>query len=279
MIKISADSTCDLSPQILQALDISIIPLDIIVGEQAFQDGVNITPADIFRYVDQEGIPCKTAAVNTHTYIQRFEEFLTQYDAVIHICISSEFSACYQNALQAAGNFQNVYVVDSRNLSTGSGHIVYDAALMAKQGLEPAEICRTLENTVPKVEASFVIDRLDYLQKGGRCSALTALSAKLLRIKPCIQVTGGIMTVGKKYRGSFDKCLRHYIKDRLQDRDDIDTSRIFVTHSICAEETVRQAIDAVRKYADFDEIIDTDAGCTVSSHCGPGTLGILFKRK
>jgi len=279
MIKISADSTCDLSSGILEARGISLIPLGVIVEEQTFHDGVDITPADVFRYVEEEGKICKTAAVNTHEYVQRFEKYLSEYEAVIHICISAEFSACYQNALAAAENFKNVYIVDSRNLSTGSGQLVYDASLMAEEGKDPAEICRSLEQTIPKVEASFVIDRLDYLRRGGRCSAVAAYGAKILRLKPCIEVINGEMTVGKKYRGSFERCLGRYIKDRLFGRKDLDLSRIFITHAACSDQIVEQVIQAVRKYADFDEILVTNAGCTVSSHCGPNTLGILFKHK
>jgi DegV family protein with EDD domain len=279
MIKITADSTCDLPPEIIQSMDITIIPLHILVGELTFEDGVNITPADIFNYVEHEGKICKTAAVNAYEYKHIFEELSTNYEAIIHINISSDFSSCYQNALLAARGLPNVYVVDSRNLSTGSGHLVYDAALMAKNGVEPEEIYRRLTELTPQIEASFVIDCLDYLSRGGRCSTLNAQGAKLLKIKPCIEVIDGRMTVGKKYRGSLGLCLQKYIKDRLCDRKDIDYSRVFVTHSMCPEETVQMVKETIDRYAAFDEVIETRAGCTVSSHCGPNTLGILFKRK
>lgn len=278
MIKITADSTCDLSEEILKTMNITLIPLHIVAGDQVFLDGVDITPQDIFRMVEQEDKFCKTAAVNVYQYVSVFKELAAQFEAVIHICISSDFSTCYQNACLAASEFDNVYVVDSRNLSTGSGHIVYDAAVMAQQGKDPAEICRTLEMTASKVEASFVIDRLDYLHKGGRCSGLEATGARILNIKPCIEVVNGKMKVGKKYRGSFDHCLENYVKDRLSERTDIDYSRLFITHPACAENTVAKVKELVNQYADFEEIIETRAGCTVSSHCGPNTLGILFKR-
>ncbi|NLM89383.1 MAG: DegV family protein [Syntrophomonadaceae bacterium] len=279
MVKITADSTCDLSENIIKAMNITLIPLHIIAGEQVFRDGVDITPPDIFRLVEQEEQFCKTSAVNVYQYVSVFQELSPQYEAIIHICIGSEFSTCYQNACLAAGQFNNVYVIDSRNLSTGSGHIVYDAAVMAQQGKDPTEICRTLDMTIPKVEASFVIDRLDYLHKGGRCSGLEAVGAKILNIKPCIEVVHGKMKVGKKYRGSFEHCLEHYVKDRLSNRTDIDYSRIFITHPVCADKTVARVKELVDKYADFEEVIETRAGCTISSHCGPNTLGILFKRK
>ncbi|HQA47394.1 MAG TPA: DegV family protein, partial [Bacillota bacterium] len=243
-----------------------------------FRDGVDITPEDIFRYVDKEGKTCKTAAVSTYEYMSTFSELLTKYRAVIHISLGSEFSSSYQNAAAAAKNLKNVYVIDSRNLSTGSGHLVYDAALMARDGLEPEEICRRLEETIPRIDASFVIDQLDYLRNGGRCSGLEAVGAKLLQIKPCIEVVDGKMTVGKKYRGSFDRCIKNYVKDRLFENKNIDHGRIFITHSDCSAQTVEMVRQAVSQYSHFDEVIVTGAGCTISSHCGPNTLGILYKR-
>jgi DegV family protein with EDD domain len=236
-------------------------------------------PPDIFKYVDDEGKTCKTAAVNVYEYECFFAELSPKYEAVIHICIGSDFSSCYQSAVQAAQSFKNVHVVDSRNLSSGSGHIVYDAASMAKDGLESKEICRRLEETIPKVDASFVIDRLDYLHKGGRCSGLETIGAKLLQIKPCIEVVDGKMRVGKKYRGSFEHCLEHYVKDKLYIKQDIDYSRVFITHPLCSAQTVATVRAVICQYAHFDEIIETNAGCTVSNHCGPNTLGILFKRR
>ncbi len=279
MIKISADSTCDLSPQIINQYDIKIIPLAVLVDDREYRDGVDITPADVFRFVDEEGKSCKTSAVNIYEYQKRFEELSGQCDALIHINISSEFSACHQNACTAAENFKNVYVLDSRNLSSGSGHIVLEAAMMAQKGMEPDKIMAALKELTQKVEASFVIDRLDYLAKGGRCSALQAQGAKLLRLKPCIEVIDGKMSVGRKFQGSFDRCLAEYVKDRLKDRTDIDCSRIFVTHPMCSEQTVEKVKAEIKKYADFKEIIETRAGCTISCHCGPNTLGILFIRK
>ncbi len=157
--------------------------------------------------------------------------------------------------------------------------MVYDAALMAKEGLDPKDICKKLEETVSKIEASFVIKSLDYLHKGGRCSSITVLGANILNLKPCIEVTDGKMTVGKKYRGNFEHCIENYVKDRLEGRTDIDYSRVFITHPMCPEEVVNRAKETILKYANFDEIIETRAGCTISCHCGPNTLGILFKRK
>jgi DegV family protein with EDD domain len=221
MIKITADSTCDLSTQILEDMNITLVPLLVLIGEEVFYDGADITPADVFRHVE-EGKTCKTAAVNTYEYECFFDELSPKYDAVIHICIGSGFSSCYQNAALAAESFKNVYVIDSQNLSSGSGHVVYEAALMARDGASAEEICHTLVDLIPRVDASFVIDRMDYLYRGGRCSGLEMLGAKILNIKPCIEVTNGKMTVGKKYKGSFDRCLEQYVRDRLYIKQNIE---------------------------------------------------------
>ncbi|NLP37878.1 MAG: DegV family protein [Firmicutes bacterium] len=279
MIKITADSTCDLSPSFLESNNITLVPLYVLLGEKSYRDGVDITPAEIFEYVKETNKLSKTAAVNTYDYVKVFEELSPKYEAVIHISLGSVFSSSHQNARLAAQEFPNVYVVDSCNLSSGSGHLVYEAAQMAAEKMDPQEICQKLEDLVPKIDASFVIDRLDYLHKGGRCSGLEAFGANLLRIKPCIEVIDGKMTVGKKYRGSFENCLKKYVKDRLQANGDIDYSRIFVTHTVSSPETVAMVKELIQEYAGFEEIIETNAGCTISSHCGPNTLGILYKRK
>ena len=277
MIKITADSTCDLPPAMLKNLDITPAPLYIVAGDRSFRDGVGFMPADLFRISEEEGVTCQTAAVNIQDYQQLFAAFSPQYEAVIHICLSLDFSVCYQNAVLAAQAFPNVHVVDSRNLSTGSGYLVLDAALMAADGVPAPDICQTLEVSAPLIDASFVIERLDYLHKGGRCSGLEAVGARLLGIKPCIEVTDGRMNVGKKYRGRFEDCLEKYVKDRLQDTA-IDGRRLFITHSMCSEQTVACVRETVSRCAGFQEVIETRAGCAISSHCGPNTLGIIFKR-
>lgn len=279
MIKITADSTCDLSSKIIEELDISLMPLHVLIDDEDYRDGLEITPKDIFRYVGEQGKSCRTAAVNTFEYENLFDELSSKFEAVIHISLGSQFSSCYQNAKIASEKYDNVFVVDSCNLSTGSGHLVLDAAQMAKASAKPQEIIEHLESLAPKVDASFVIDRMDYLRKGGRCSGIEAFGATLLKIKPSIEVVDGKMVVGKKYRGNFDRCIEHYVKDRLENNDDIDHSRVFITHSYCSPETVQKVREAIRKYANFEEIIETTAGCTISTHCGPNTLGILYKRK
>ena len=240
---------------------------------------MDITPQEIFDYVRSCKGVCRTAAVNVGDYTAFFKKCRENYDAVIHFNISSDFSSCYQNACTAAAEFENVYVVDSRNLSTGIALLVLDAAERAEKGEDPKEIAALMRETAEKVEASFVIDTLFYLQKGGRCSTLAALGANLLKLKPCIEVKDGKMGVGKKYRGKIDNCIAQYVRERLQGRDDLRRNRIFITHSGCAPEIVENVKAIIKECGGFDEVLETYAGCTVSSHCGPNTLGVLFVRK
>jgi DegV family protein with EDD domain len=279
-IRISSDSTCDLSPKYLEDHQVELQRLYTMMGSKTYRDGADITPADIFYHVAAGGDLCSTAANNVSDYRGLFQRLLPTCDALIHICISADFSSCYQNACVAAQEFENVYVVDSRNLSTGHGHIVCEAVKLAEAGTyTPQEIVEKLEALTGRVEASFLLDRLDYMRKGGRCSAVVALGANLLHLKPCIEVVDGKMQVGKKYRGHFESCILNYVRDRLEGRKDVEYERIFITHTPVADGLVEAVREAISAYAPFTEIIETEAGCTVSCHCGPGTLGILFLRK
>ena len=278
-VKIISDSTCDLSPELLERYDIAITPLCVIKDGEEFHDGVNITPADIFAHVDGGGALCSTSAVSEYEYATVFSQYVSDYDAVVQITIGSGFSACYQNACLAAQGFDNVFVVDSENLSSGQGLLVMEAVRLAEAGQSGEDIARALRELAPKVEASFLVERLDYLYKGGRCSAVAALGANLLGLKPCIEVSGGKMGVCKKYRGSFESAVRQYVRERLEGREDIRPALAFVTHPAAPESVVRAALDTAAQYGSFDQVIETHAGCTVSCHCGPHTLGILFVRK
>ena len=278
-IKILSDSTCDLSPELLKKHDITIIPLAVIKDGKAYSDGVDITTADIFAHVAAGGDLCSTAAINADQYQQWFAKYADEYDGVIHINISSEFSCCHQNARLAAEDFDNVRVVDSRNLSTGQGLVVLKACELAAKCEDLDSLKAELDAFTDNVEASFLLDRLEYMVKGGRCSAAAALGANLLSLKPCIEVKNGKMAVVKKYRGNYAKCLSTYVKDRLQDRDDLDRETLFVTRTPVTDECLSAVEAAVNACADFKNIYWTEAGCTVSCHCGPGTLGVLFVRK
>lgn len=278
-IKITADSTCDLSEALLRQWDISLMPMHILMGGESYLDGITVHPADVFAHVEAGGQTPKSAAANPVEYIDFFGPFAKEYDAVIHISVSAKLSSCYQNACLAAQEFDNVYVVDSENLSSGQGLLVVAAAKLAAQGLSGSEIAERVRALAPKVEASFLIERLDYMRKGGRCSAVAALGANLLHLKPCIEVCEGKMGVCKKYRGSFEKCIRQYVKERLDGREDITEDLAFITHPACEQSVVDAAMEEAAAYGAFDELIETHAGCTVSCHCGPSTLGILFVRK
>ena len=278
-IKIISDSTCDLSSQMLQQHDITLIPLTIVKNDEQFKDGVTITPADIFAHVAAGGALCTTSANSIGEYADVFEKFTAEYDGIIVITLGSGFSTCYQSACLAAEDFPNVRVVDSRNLSTGQGLVVLKACELAETATDLDTLADELRTFTEKVEASFVVDKLDYLVKGGRCSSAAALGANLLNLKPCIEVKDGKMTVGKKYRGKYDKCLATYAKERLDGRDDIDNSLIFITQTVVPEEAHAAVHSAVEEFGHFRQICDTPAGCTSSCHCGPGTLGIIFVRK
>lgn len=278
-IKITSDSTCDLSKELLEKYNITMKPLIVIKDGEEYFDGVTITPADIFAHVDNGGDLCSTAAINSLSYTEFFKENLEGYDALIHINIGSGFSSCFQNANIAASEFENVYAVDSQNLSTGQGLVVIEAAEKAVELDDPKAVVDYLNELTPKVEASFVLSRLDYMVKGGRCSSAAALGANLLKLNPCIDVKDGKMGVSKKYRGRYSKCLKDYIKERLEGRDDIRTDKIFITRTPVSEDEFEAAKSALAEYGNFDTVYETMAGCTVSCHCGPGTLGILFIRK
>lgn len=279
-IKISADSTCDLSPALIEQYNIGITPLYILIGEETRRDSIDIHPEDLYAHFRATGKLSQTAAVNVSDYIAYFTECLKEYDAVIHFTISSDMSACYQNACIAAKELGNVYPVDARNLSTGIGHLVLDAAILAERGdMDAAEIAAELEQKREKLDVSFVLDTLEYLVAGGRCSSLAAFGANLLGLKPCIEVKNGVMGVAKKYRGKLTKCYIQYIEDRLKGRDDIDCSRIFITDSGLDEETRDELERVVRACQPFEAVYRTQAGCTVSNHCGPKCMGILYYHK
>lgn len=278
-IKILSDSTCDLPQEVLEKYNITMVPLAVIKDGASFIDGINITPAEIFAHVAAGGDLCSTAAVNIGEYEDLFAKYIKDYDGIIHINISSEFSSCHQNARLAAEDYDNIRVIDSRNLSTGQGLVVLEACKLAQTCDNLDEIEEKLNAFTEKVEASFLLDRLDYMVKGGRCSAAAALGANLLNLKPCIEVKNGKMGVVKKYRGNYAKCLANYVKDRLSGRDDLDKSTLFVTRTPVSDDCLTAVTDAVAQYNDFETTYWNEAGCTVSCHCGPGTLGVLFVRK
>ena len=278
-IKITADSTCDLSPELLDNYHISLIPLTVIKDGQNYLDGVDITPSDIFAHVASGGALCSTAAINMEEYTHLFEPLSSKYDAVIHINLGSNFSCCHQNALLAAEEFSNVYPIDSMNLSSGQGLLVLEACRLAQEASDITALCEAIKATAKRIDSSFLLDRLDYLAKGGRCSAVMALGANILKLKPCIEVIDGKMQVGKKYRGSFEKCVEAYIKDSLDGNTNLASERLLMPNAALSPEDLAVAEQNVAQYGSFHEVIQTTAGCAISCHCGPRTVGLMALRK
>ncbi len=280
MVKIISDSTCDLSPELVKKYDIEIVPLYVVMGDRTLRDGIEATPADIYKFVDETGVLPKTSAPNLEDFMLAFRKYRNEGREVVHFNISADFSSSCATAKVAAEEVGGVEVVDTRNLSTGSGLVVLHACELAAQGGNAKDIAAACREMTERVEASFVVDSIDYLHKGGRCSSVAALGANLLKLKPCIEVIDGKMISAKKYRGLIDKVILNYVADRLTGRNDIDRHRIFITHSGCKKETVKAVREKINElYPGFEEILETTAGCTITSHCGPSTLGILFVRK
>ena len=274
-IAISAESTLDLSKELIKQYDVHVIPFTVLLGEDAYQDG-DITSQDIFDYVDKTKILPRTCAINAFQYGEYFKGLLASgYDAIIHFSLSSEISAACSQAKEAASKMDNVFIVDSRSLSTGIALEVIYASKLVKKGLKPQEIVEKVSARIPYVQASFVIQTLEYLHKGGRCSGLARIGAVLLRIKPQIIVSDGKMAPAKKYFGRKSQTVASYCRDTLEQFANPDLSVAFVTHTLATPEMVAIAIDALRKRG-FKTIYETTAGATITSHCGPQTLGILF---
>ena len=278
-IKIISDSTCDLPKAFLQAHDITLAPLTVVKDDEQFKDGVTIQPSEIFAHVAAGGDLCSTAAVSIGEYADLFEQYASDYDAIIVINIGSGFSACHQNACLAAEDYPNVRCIDSRNLTSGQGLLVLEACRLAQKLDNLDEIADRLNAYTEKIETSFLVEKLDYLVKGGRCSSAAALGANLLNLKPCIEVANCKMTVVKKYRGNLSKCLATYIAERLQNRDDIDTETAFIVYTQVSDEAISQVRESLRTYGGFAHVHEVVAGSTISCHCGPGTLGLVFARK
>ena len=278
-IKITADSTCDLTAELYDKYDVDVLPLGVSLGDKFYHDGEDVTAQGVFEFVEKNGVLPKTAAVSVGEYEDVFRKYVDQGYSVIHINISSELSACHQNACLAAEEVGKVYPIDSRNLSTGSGLLVIAAEELANEGFSAEEIVDRLNEMKDRVDASFVLQTLEYLKKGGRCSSIVALGANVLQLRPEIEVSDGGMKVGKKYRGKMERSITDYVRGRLEGREDIQLDRIFVTHSYVPDEIVESVVALVKELHPFHEVLVTTAGCTISSHCGPNCLGVLFVKK
>lgn len=277
-IILSADSTCDLTEELRNQYQVHTMPYHIHLEGKDYIDNVDITPEVLYEaYWKRKALP-KTAAVNTFEYLEYFRKWSAEGYAVIHFCLGSALTSSYQNARLAAEELENVYVIDSCNLSSATGLQVIDCRRMIEEGKEPEEIYRYFSENQQKYHGSFVVDTLEFLKAGGRCSAAAAFGANLLNIKPGIEVdnTCGGMGVGKKYRGKLERVLVQYVKEKLAQYSGIVTDKIFITHSGIDEACIEAVRDTIEETMHFDHIYVTKASCTISSHCGPGTLGILF---
>lgn len=276
-IKLFTDSTCDLTDEILEKYDISFVPLYVHFNEDAFKDRVEIVTEELYQKVDEYGILPMTAAPSPGDFFNAFKPFVDEGREILYIGISSLISSTVQNATIAKGDFEDakIEIVDSFNLSNGEGVLLYKAFDLIDQGMELEEIAKTLRAMTPKLRTSFVVDTLDYLYKGGRCSAVQHFFSSLLKIRPIIKIEDGKMTVGEKVRGKMEKALDLMIEDILSRKGRIDSNRIFLPHSM-AQDSVDYVSSALQRELDNPEIIVCGTGCVVSSHCGKGTLGVIY---
>ena len=279
MVKIISDSTCDLSPELIARYDIDILPLHIILGEQDYTDGQGVTPEDIYRWSDENRASPKTAAISLEDAVAAFAPYVKAGREVVCFAISASMSSTCQVMRMAAEQLhaeERIHVIDSQNLSTGVGLQVIAAAEMVSQGLPAAEIAEKVKALRPQVRASFVVDTLTYLHRGGRCSSVSALMGSALKLHPRITVAEGKMSATKKYRGKMEHVIRNYVEDMLPELNTARKEHVFITHSGCSDEVLASVYGQLDKLHRFDEIHVTRAGGVVSSHCGPGTLGVLF---
>lgn len=279
---ITADSTCDLPQNLIDKYDIKIIPLTILLGDKEYLDGVDVTPEDIYKFVDETGVLPKTSAVPPARYYEIFEQATKNGNKVVHIGLSSAISSSFSNARMSAEDFEDVYCVDSKSLCTAMGLLVLKACDYREKGMDAKKIADRINKLVPKVSATFIVNSLDYLHKGGRCSATAKFGANVLGIKPSISVdsTTGTMDVAKKYRGKMELVYKQYINDCLNEKVRFDSSRVVIANSgQLSPETLAFAEGLIEGKGIFDEIIKADAGCTISSHCGPKTLAIFYIKK
>lgn len=279
---ITADSPCDLPKDITEKREITIVPLSVLLGEVSYRDGIDIKPQAIYDNVSKTKVLPKTSAVPIGQYYDLFKKLTEDGSEVVHISLSSGISSSYQNAVNAASEFSGVHIVDSRSLCHGFGLLVLKAADLRDKGLDAKKIADKVRKLVPKTSATFVINSLDYLHKGGRCSGVAKLGANLLGIKPEIAVNAetGTLDVSKKYRGKIDAVYKNYAKDILKNSDKMDKSRIFISNSgDVSKETIMFVKGLFEGTGKFEEIIIADAGCVISSHCGPKTFAIFYIKK
>lgn len=280
-IILSADSICDLNQELTEAFKVNTTPYTIVIGKEMYKDNVDIKPSDIYKAFAQNKILPKTTSININEYYNYFKPWIDEGYEVIHITLGSVLTSSYNNCTLAAKELDGVYTLDSQNLSVGTGLLVMKAAELIEQGLKAKEIVEELKKHREKIHMSFILNTLEFLHAGGRCSKISSMGANVLKIKPVINVdnASGSMALGNKYRGSLDKSIIKYIKDKLSSYDNINPDRIFIVHSGIDDSSIEIARNTILEMIDFKEIHITRASCTISSHCGPNTLGIAFETK
>ena len=279
MVKIISDSTCDLSPELIAKYDIDILPLHILLGEDEYEDGKNITPEQIYSWSDENKTTPKTSAPALTDAIELFKPYIDEGREIVCFSISSSMSTSGNGMRIAAEELEAedcITVIDSANLSTGIGLLVIEAAIMAQNNHTVEEIVSAIEALKPNVRASFVVDTLTYLYRGGRCNAVSAMAGGVLKLHPKIVVENGAMNASKKYRGKINSAIMTYVKDMEDDLKAARPDRVFITHSGCDRTIVEEVHSYLENLGVFSEILETRAGGVISSHCGPGTLGVLF---
>ena len=281
-VKIIADSTCDLTKELLEKYDISIIPLHIVLGEKEYRDGSEISPDEIYQWSDTNKEAPKTSAISISDAMEIYEACAKTHDEIVCFSISGQMSTTVNVMRMAAEELEledRIHIIDSANLSTGGGLLVIEAAIMAQEGKSASEIVDTIEVLKPQVRATFIVDTLTFLHRGGRCSGVAALAGGALKLHPKIVVENGAMKPDKKYRGKMNSAIMTYVKDLEEQIKNAKTDRVFLTHSGCDEALLQSIYDYVKELNIFEEIHITRAGGVISSHCGPGTLGLLFIEK
>lgn len=279
MVKVISDSTCDLSPELVERYDIDILPLHIVLQQKEFLDGKNITPDEIYAWAEENQTTPKTSAPSIEDAINVMKPYVEEGRELVCFSISEDMSTSANVMRIAAEELEaedRVFVINSQNLSTGIGLLVIEAAIMAREGKSGAEIVAEIGKLIPRVRASFVVDTLEYLYRGGRCSGVAAFVGGAFKLHPTIVVENGKMLPTKKYRGKMNSVLLNYAKDQEANLKKAKPQRVFITHSGCDEELLKSVYDYLESLGIFEEILITRAGGVISSHCGPGTLGVLF---
>jgi len=279
-IKLCADSSCDLPESILQQYDIAMLPLTVNMGEKTYKDGVDISIDTVFSYVDETGVLPKTAAGNVQEYLDFFHRWTDAGYEVVHVSVSSLLSSTCRNAVLAAEMMEHVHIIDSRDLCGGYALLLLRCADLIASGATVEEIMKDAEEYRERLCSSFVLNRLDYIHHGGRCTALEMLGANALRLKPCIQVRDGKLSTGKKYRGSEERATMQYVEDCMKNSEELDAHRIIFAHTNCSSEVREAAVSCIRSHLpEVEELIEMRAGCSIAAHCGPGTVAVFCARK